>query len=109
MSETKHTPGPWKAHKTNQARSGVPEFEIHWSDIGECVAEIVHGEADARLIAAAPELLAACQAFSALYGRLWDTVEPKGGGFLGADSVSKYDEVHAQMSAAIAKATGSAA
>lgn len=54
-----HTPGPWKAHKTNQARSGLPEFEIHWSDIGECVAEIVHGEANASLIAAAPDLLAA--------------------------------------------------
>lgn len=55
----KITPGPWKAHQTNQARSGVPEFEIHWSDIGECVAEIVHGEADARLIAAAPDMVAA--------------------------------------------------
>lgn len=59
---TKHTPGPWKVHKTNQARSGLPEFEIHWPADGECVAEIVHGEADALLIAAAPDLLAALEA-----------------------------------------------
>lgn len=54
-----HTPGPWKAHRTTHARSGLPEFEIHWSADGECVAEIVHGEADARLIALAPEMLEA--------------------------------------------------
>jgi hypothetical protein len=51
------TKGPWKAHATGFARSGVPEFEIHWSDFGECVAEVVHGEDAARLIAAAPDLL----------------------------------------------------
>lgn len=56
---TKHTPGPWYPHATGLARSGLPEFQIHWSEDGECVAEIVHGEADARLIAAAPELLEA--------------------------------------------------
>jgi len=55
----KHTPGPWKAHATGLSRSGLPEYQIHWSDIGECVAEVVHGTADARLIAAAPELLEA--------------------------------------------------
>jgi hypothetical protein len=55
MSE--QTKGPWKAHATGLARSGLPEFEIHWSDLGECVAEVVHGEEAARLIAAAPDLL----------------------------------------------------
>lgn len=58
---SKHTPGPWKCAATGLARSGLPEFEIHWSDAGECVAEVVHGEANARLIAAAPELLEACE------------------------------------------------
>jgi hypothetical protein len=56
---TQHTPGPWKAHATGLSRSGLPEYQIHWSDIGECVAEVVHGTADARLIAAAPDLLKA--------------------------------------------------
>tara|TARA_B100000161_G_scaffold257631_1_gene221750 strand:+ start:45 stop:317 length:273 start_codon:yes stop_codon:yes gene_type:complete len=62
MSEVKHTPGPWKAHATNLARSGQTEYEIHWSEDGECVAEIVHGAPDAHLIAAAPDLLTACKA-----------------------------------------------
>jgi hypothetical protein len=56
---TEHTPGPWTAHSTGLARSGLPEYQIHWSDIGECVAEIVHGTENAKLIAAAPELLEA--------------------------------------------------
>jgi hypothetical protein len=38
------------------ARSGEPEIEIHWSADGECVAEVVHGEANARLIAACPAM-----------------------------------------------------
>lgn len=37
---------------------GFSTHEIHWSDDGECVAEVVHGEEDARLIADAPNLLA---------------------------------------------------
>ena len=56
MTDAKFTPGPWVAHETGRARSGVPEHEIHWTDDGECVAEVVHGTANAQLIAAAPEL-----------------------------------------------------
>lgn len=55
------TKGPWRAVASGLRRSGLPEFEIHWSDKGECVAEIVHGEEAARLIAASPDLLAACE------------------------------------------------
>lgn len=62
MSDTKWTPGPWKPHATGHARSGKPEHEIHWSDDGECIAEIVHGEPEARLIAAAPDLYEALDA-----------------------------------------------
>jgi hypothetical protein len=50
-----HTPGPWKAYKRKEP-VGYAEWEIHWSDQGECVAEVVHEEANARLIAAAPEM-----------------------------------------------------
>lgn len=53
-----HTPGPWKLSTPQKDWNGdYTLFEIHWSDAGECIAEFVHGEADARLIAAAPELL----------------------------------------------------
>ncbi len=51
----KHTPGPWKAYKRAEP-VGFAEYEIHYSDDGECVAEVVHGEADAHLIAAAPDM-----------------------------------------------------
>jgi hypothetical protein len=57
MNESKHTPGPWSAHATGLCRSGLPEHEIHWSSDGECVCEIVHGEAEAHLISAAPDML----------------------------------------------------
>ena len=61
MSEAKHTPGPWMPfHKP--ATDFMPEvFEIHYSNDGECVAEIVHKSADAKLIAAAPNMLEALE------------------------------------------------
>lgn len=93
---TQHTPGPWKAHPTGLARSGLPEYQIHWSDIGECVAEVVHGTADAQLIAAAPDLLEALKDVM----RVWH----------GETTSTSEDWDAAQKArAAIAKATGDAA
>ena len=65
---TKHTPGPWVDgdicgdHNVGIGRyrliTGGGELIAHtWPDSSE------HEEANARLIAAAPELLAACQEF----------------------------------------------
>lgn len=88
---SKHQPGPWKCAATGLARSGMPEYEIHWSDAGECVAEVVHGEANARLIAAAPELLEACQA-ALSYGNQGDHPE--------------HGSVNTMLRSAIAKAKG---
>ena len=57
-----HTPGPWTARHTPSRCSGVADLWcIDWSKDQEEVAEIVHGEADARLIAAAPDLLEALE------------------------------------------------
>ena len=55
---SKHTPGPWRAVKRAQP-IGWAEWEVAWSDDGELVCDVVYHEADARLIAAAPELLEA--------------------------------------------------
>jgi len=63
----KHTQGifsdgctGWKAVEYKKGSEiGLSTHEIHFSDDGECVAEVVHGEANAKLIAAAPELLEA--------------------------------------------------
>ena len=53
MKNLKHTEGTWNAVK-------VPNrnwWEIQHNEDGECVAEVVHGEYNARLIATAPLLL----------------------------------------------------
>lgn len=55
-----HTPGPWFPHKRPEP-IGYAEYEIHYGTSGECVAEVVHGEGNANLLAAAPHLLAAAR------------------------------------------------
>lgn len=65
MSESKHTPGPWKTHD-NIGRKG--ELGII-ADVAPCIIAIMgnakewprEAEANARLIAAAPDLLKACK------------------------------------------------
>lgn len=50
----------WKAVAYgDNNKVGYSTHEIHFSDDGECIAEVVHGEANAKLIAAAPQLLEA--------------------------------------------------
>ena len=56
MSE-KYTPGPWAARHAPMRGISEDTWCIDWSADQEEVAEIVHGEANAHLIAAAPELL----------------------------------------------------
>lgn len=59
---SQHTPGPWLVRKTGGA--GWPEqrgFAIDFNEAQEQVVDFVYEEADAYLIAAAPELLAALE------------------------------------------------
>ncbi|MFU7071278.1 hypothetical protein ACM75K_29005 [Pseudomonas aeruginosa] len=106
----KHTPGPWFVNgresytKYVEARIGGGLLQ----EVAACgpTEQQEQQEANARLIAAAPELLEACQSFSRLHGRLWDVVEPSGSGFLSPESVKEYDAIHELMTTAIAKATG---
>ena len=66
MTENKHTPGPWEVHSLQGAYYWVSDAE---SD-GQTVCVFNHREMDrpdeipanARLIAAAPDLLEACEA-----------------------------------------------
>jgi hypothetical protein len=64
-NETKHTPGPWKVAGHGNGKQELPIY----GPSGEIAC--IRGEAhlaDARLIAAAPELLAALQYVSRLLG-----------------------------------------
>ncbi|MCS9372428.1 hypothetical protein N1E56_15015 [Pseudomonas aeruginosa] len=104
----KHTPGPWRLDKWGclQTEGGQDVILRGITTISAGSDErIAEAEANTRLISAAPELLEACQAFSRLYARLWDVVEPSGSGFLSPESVKEYDAIHELMNAAIAKAT----
>ena len=92
MEGTKHTPGPWKYFQPVSG-TGIMYEITRFPYVNYCIGE-AHTEEDARLIAAAPELLEALQALvdDVLGGMV--TVEESNG--LWADAI-----------AAIAKATGS--
>ena len=53
---TTHTPGPWGLQGTNEFGFAV----IHGSPENHLIADNIRQQANARLAAAAPELLAAC-------------------------------------------------
>ncbi|MCU4119345.1 hypothetical protein [Variovorax sp. N23] len=91
MSAATHTPGPWPIERRQTSITAI----------GPCVADEYAGsawldvsEADAQLIAAAPDLLAACQQF--MYSVPHTEIHGEPGSLL---------EV---MRTAIAKATGAA-
>lgn len=58
---SKHTPGPWTMHEINPNDPEWGACGIMATD-DEFVATMVLGVKNAHLIAAAPELLAACEA-----------------------------------------------
>lgn len=58
MGSAKHTPGPWKV-SGHMVRT---ECETSWPVASCCYGTAAQSDANARLIAAAPELLAACDA-----------------------------------------------
>jgi len=100
----KHTPGPWKA---SEGDTNIPDCEGAWGDVKEdgdhyAIATIwadtdeleVEAKANARLIAAAPDLLAACRA---ALSQMCNTVAPS----------TSFTDVVDMLDAAISKATES--
>lgn len=104
--EMKHTPGPWQAVKNGVCQSAVQASNGTWitHDAGEELS-CNEAEANARLIAAAPELLEALQAM------LNADLYADGEGIWRFDSSDTEDGQSAvsKASAAIAKATGARA
>lgn len=85
---TKHTPGPWEMTKLDTEPRKPDAYVLgrslphHWTGIGEvrlngCEPGSEENAANARLIAAAPELLAACEGARALI-RTIDAANPGG-------------------------------
>ena len=66
MNETKHTPGPWTVHDSYGLCVSVDNHlvaELDWNPRdGGPLPPYAENRANARLIAAAPDLLAACKA-----------------------------------------------
>src|SRR5689334_1751172 len=106
MSETKHTPGPWYAtadpDRATWWISQQPEGGTFW--IAEAVDGLMNDETEpnARLIAAAPDLLEACQAIDALMENLWKAID--WGKSFNLD-VQKLNEAPLKIKRAIKKAT----
>ena len=93
---SKFTPGPWVAREVNgMGWPGQRGFAIDFNEDQEQVVEFVYEEADAHLIAAAPDLLEALEA-----------VLNAGRGTSGRIILDADDEAVAR--AAIAKARGEA-
>lgn len=102
-NQPKHTPGPWRA---NQPRyilglKTQGQWYIHAKDCTVACSLDGDREANARLIAAAPELLAALQAYEPFLPK---STASEGGAAAYSAQVKAADVVRA----AIAKATGEA-
>jgi hypothetical protein len=111
MSEAKHTPGPWIVHRGSRwqnDRDCMAVIDSIPNRDGQVVANCICHVAgtnpskidNAQLIAAAPDLLAACEACIAA-----DQLA-NADGTLGDDMVAAYDAAIAAAKAAIAKAKG---
>lgn len=79
MSESKHTPGPWfveePLHRFIRSLAGKSPFVAELN-----ILDKTHGEhmANARLIASAPDLLAACEAAQVAFAAEFDATHIQG-------------------------------
>jgi hypothetical protein len=96
MPEAKHTPGPWFLFGNPAHCVGGPHPQNDTAGVAMCGMRLrtpEEGEANARLIAAAPDLLAACEEFEAYHQH---------------GSLDQFPALCSQIRAAIAKAKGGA-
>ena len=92
MTNITHTQGPWWFDDYNYIVVGSRETCVTIAEIDCSILRKAEREANAHLIAAAPDLLAACEAMAAQLG--------------GGDSFTQWEEAKARLLAAIAKANG---
>lgn len=70
----KHTPGPWTVNVIGQHwnNKSLKHIEVTFGRDGECICDTVYNPSDAKLISAAPDLLAALQAVVRIADRQTD-------------------------------------
>ena len=100
-----HTPGPWRVVSDPPDHEGFVQHRIRATagPVAEVFYVTKEGAADARLIAAAPDLLAACEAASVLMDAFHGSLT---GQVSDAELASLHNATAEMLSAAIAKATG---
>lgn len=106
---TEHTPGPWTPHEQGAHPYRFvcgPSEPVEHGEESFLVAYAtgMNAEANARLIASAPDLLAALEALSNMYVHAWDRVD--GGLTMFGASVPLFEKVHLAAQVAVAKAKG---
>jgi len=111
MTNTKHTPGPWRAVKISDGRYDVhavdsvpPDRDIEVTDGGYYPDDDCRGafdsKIDATLCAAAPDLLAACEAYTRAANKVFDQHG------VSSESTAELSSAWAAALVAIAKAKG---
>jgi hypothetical protein len=114
-----HTPGPWDWSIEDASMAtlmGPRELRDHVMSVSPC-RSCSTGEAswewgrcttptlaNARLIAAAPDLLEALAELSAMYAHTWDRVD--GALVMLHSGVTRFEAAHAKAAAALEKARG---
>jgi len=101
MSKTRHTPGPWVVFVAAEDNAGLSISDVHGiAPIARIPPVYAHGPANARLMAASPDLLAACKAaLSSLDNR-------RRGGLKPDPTFRDWATVEFELKAAVAKAGG---
>lgn len=111
MSESKHTPGPWKAcNPSGDSWEVCSTVEKQWPDSDNLAGKSITGwgrvtqtEADARLIAAAPELLEALEECERDLSKAIAIMPRR---YCNEKDAQRCDDLLAMVRAAIAKAKG---
>lgn len=109
MNEPKHTPGPWELDERRDAHQWPDAYIIkgYGANVLACVYDtgndhvLTHGQANARLIAAAPEMLAALQCAAA---QLEEDFEISAAQNQNQQWIDNIDATQQTIRAAIAKA-----
>jgi hypothetical protein len=110
MSKAAHTQGKWIVTKhitrlvISAGATPIAETPPLWTSADDPMQ--IQAEANARLIAAAPDLLAALQELDGMYVDAWD--ETTGALWFSPESVRKFERLHRKAGAAIEEATGAA-